>query len=112
MPLEAGKLRHRITILEPDQEQDSDTGEMETTWTELVTVWASWEPLSTKDFIAASTIQNQISVRAVIRYRSDVTAGMRVQFRSKNYEIVGPPLTDKDSGIEYVTLMLAEVLNG
>lgn len=107
--LDAGKLRHRITFLQPDREQDSDTGEMETVWTTLATVWAGWEPYSTKDFIAAASIQNQTSCRAIIRYRTDVTAGMRISFRSKTYEIVGPPLPDKESGLEYLTLMLAEV---
>jgi SPP1 family predicted phage head-tail adaptor len=111
MSLNSGKLRHRIVILESDQEQDSDTGDIELTWTTIATVWCAWEPYSTKEFLAAASIQNQTSVRAVIRYRSDVTAGMRVQFRSKTYEIVGPPLPDKDSGLEYLTLMLAEVVN-
>jgi SPP1 family predicted phage head-tail adaptor len=110
MSLDAGKLRHRLIILEPDQGQDSDTGDMETVWSELCTVWGSFEPYSTKEFIAAASNQNQTSVRAVIRYRSDVAAGMRVSFRSKLYEIVGPPLPDKDSGLEYLTLMLAEAV--
>jgi len=109
LPLEAGKLRHRLTILELDQEQDSDTGDMETVWSELAIVWGSFEPYSTKEFIAASSNQSQTSVRSVIRYRSDVTAAMRISFRSKLYEIVGPPLPDKESGLEYLTLMLAEV---
>ena len=111
MSIEAGKLRHRITILYPDHEQDSDTGEMDTVWATLATVWAAWEPYSTKDFLAAAAIQNQTSVRCIIRYRTDINAGMRVSFRTKTYEIVGPPLPDKESGLEYVTLMLAEVLN-
>lgn len=110
--LDAGKLRHRLTILEPDREQDSDTGEFDTVWTEVCTVWGAWEPYSTKDMLAAASVQNQTSVRAIIRYRSDVTAEMRVSFRNKTYEIVGPPLPDPDSGLEYVTLMLAEVING
>jgi len=109
--LDAGKLRHRLTILAPDRDQDSGTGEYESTWTELCTVWGSWEPYSTKDMIAAAAVNNETSVRAVIRYRSDVTAGMRVSFRNKTYEIVGPPLPDSDSGREYLTLMLGEFIN-
>jgi len=111
MPIEAGKLRHRITILKADREQDSTTGEMETVWTKFGTYWGSWESYSTKDFIAAASILNQTSVRSVLRYNTDINAGMRVYFRSKYYEIVGPPLPDKESGIEYMTLMLAEVVN-
>ena len=109
MPLEAGKLRHRIIILQQNSEQDSDTGELETAWTELATVWASWEPLSVKDFISASSIQNNISIRSVIRYRNDILPNFRVRKNSVEYDIVGPPLPDKESGLEYLTLMLAEV---
>jgi len=109
--LEAGKLRHRITILQPDSEQDSSTGEMETVWSTLATVWASWEPLSVKDFIASASIQNNISIRSVIRYRNDVLPNFRVMKNSVDYEIVGPPLPDKESGREYLTLMLAEVMD-
>lgn len=109
--LDAGKLRHRLTILELEQEQDSDTGEMESTWEELATVWGSLEPYSTKDYIAAGSMQEQTMARAVIRYRSDVTSGMRVSFRDQTYNISGPPLPDPDSGLEYLTLMLAEVPN-
>jgi SPP1 family predicted phage head-tail adaptor len=111
MSLDAGKLRHRLTILELSQEQDSDTGEMESTWEELATVWGSFEPLSVKDFIAAGTMQEQLTARAVIRYRADVESEMRVSFRGKTYNISGPPLPDPDSGTEYITLMLAEVPN-
>lgn len=107
--LDAGKLRHRLTILELSQEQDSDTGEMDETWTELATVWGSFEPYSTKDYIAAASTQEQTSARAVIRYRSDIEASMRILFRGKTYEIKGPPLPDNETGLEYLTLMLMEI---
>lgn len=109
--LDAGKLRHRLQILAATETQDPVTGEMTQEWAELATVWGSFEPYSTKEFIAAST-QDQTSVRAVIRYRADVVSEMRISFRDKTYEIKGPPLPDKESGYEYLTLMLAEIENG
>lgn len=109
--LDAGKLRHRLKILYNDSSQDTITGEDVEGWVELATIWGSWEPYSTKDMIAAASVQNETSVRAMVRYRSDITAGMRVYFRSKYYEIAGTPLPDLDSGLEYMTIMLAEVLN-
>lgn len=109
MPLESGKLRHRLTILQPSEEQDSDTGDMDITWSVLDIVWGSFEPLSTKEYIASASNQNEMSVRAVIRYRSDITADMRISFKSRTYAIIGPPLPDKIYGNEYLTLMLAEV---
>jgi len=108
--VDAGRLRHRLQILQLTSEQDSD-GLMEETWSELDTVWGSFEPFSTKDIIAARTVHEQITARAVIRYRSDVTSEMRLIFRSKTYKIDGPPLTDKDSGLDYLTLVLKELSN-
>lgn len=109
--LDAGKLRHRLTILAVTAEQDSDTGEMAETWAELDTVWGAFEPYSTKEYHAAATTVDRTEARAVIRYRADVAAEMRVSFRGKTYEIKGPPLPDKESGREYLTLMLAGVEN-
>lgn len=107
--LDAGKLRHRLKILAPVSEQNSQTGEMELEWAELATVWGSFEPYSTRDRLAAASVQDQTSVRSVIRYRDDVLPEMRILFRDRLYEIVGPPLTDADSGLEYMTLMLMQI---
>ena len=107
--LDAGKLRHRLAILAPTSEQDSDTGEMQVTWFIVATVWGSFEPYSTKEFIAAATTQVESSARAVIRYRTDVISDMRIVCLGKLYEIVGPPLPDNASCMEYLTLMLARI---
>ena len=110
--LDAGKLRHRLQILAATETQDPETGEMIREWAELATVWGSFEPYSTKEFIAAASTQDQTSARSVVRYREDIVSEMRVSFRGKTYEIKGPPLPDKESGFEYLTLMLAEIKNG
>ena len=84
---------------------------MVNTWSELATVWGSFEPYSTKDYIAAGTMQEQTMARAVIRYRDGITSDMRLMFRDTVYNISGPPLPDPDSGRDYLTLMLAEIPN-
>jgi len=109
MRLEAGKLRHRLKLLAPIETQNASTGEVVLTWYELATVWGSFEPYSTKDMLAAASIQDATSVRAVLRYRDDVLSEMRVFFRGKYYEIVGAPLPDAESGLEYMTLMLKDI---
>ena len=111
MPLDPGKLRHRLTLLFLTKEQDSDTGEMVETWETYDTVWGSFEPYSTKDVLLARSAQEQSSARSVIRYREEVTSGMRVSFRSRVYKLDGPPLPDPESGNEYMTLMLSEIAN-
>jgi len=109
MRLEAGKLRHRLKLLAPIETQNASTGEVVLTWYELATVWGSFEPYSTKDMLAAASVQDSTSARAVLRYRDDVLSHMRVFFRGKYYEIVGAPLPDAESGLEYMTLMLKDI---
>lgn len=105
MPLEAGKLRHRIKIERPVITQDQNTGAPITTWQELATVWASIAPLSARDLIAAQAETSKIMGRITIRYRTDITDAMRLVHESKGdiYNIEGI-LADPDSGLEYLTI--------
>jgi SPP1 family predicted phage head-tail adaptor len=74
---QAGKMDQRVTIQSPASGQDA-IGQPATTWTDVVTVWASVAYLSGLSAIkaGADTAQVQASVR--IRYRTGVNAGMRV----------------------------------
>jgi len=105
--MQAGKLRHRVQLQRAINSQDAQSGANIETWQTLATVWASLEPLSARDFIAAQAAQNQISARAVIRYRQQITAGMRLIHSSGNYLIEGV-LPDKHSGKDYLTLLLKQ----
>jgi len=103
--MQAGKLRQRVELQRVSNSQDPQSGANIETWQPLATVWASIEPLSARDFIAAQAAQNQISARAVIRYRADIKAGMRFIHGDTTYFIEGV-LPDKQSGKEYLTLLL------
>jgi len=106
--MQAGKLRHRVELQQVTNSQDPQSGANSETWQLFATVWASIEPLSARDFIAAQAAQNQISARAVIRYRPQITAGMRLIHNHATYHIEGA-LPDKHSGQEYLTLLLKTV---
>ena len=105
-----GKLRHRITLQRPGLSQDPQTGEMIPGWQDVATVWASIEPLSAREFIAAQAGQSEVSARVVIRHRDDVDATMRALYRGKLYNIHGV-LADPKSGLEYLTLPVSEGVN-
>lgn len=107
MAIEAGKLRHRITIQAKGMTQDPVTGEMVEGWSDMVSVWASVEPLSAREFIAAQANQSEITARIVIRYRPGILPTMRILHRGKVYAIQGV-LPDADSGLEYITLPVSE----
>ncbi|WP_341520713.1 phage head closure protein [Pseudomonas sp. G.S.17] len=107
MSLRAGRLRHRINIQKSEPVQDQQTGEMIDVWVSLVEVWASVEPLSSRDLIAAQAVQSEIVARVLIRARPGINSAMRVIHRGVVYVIKGDPLPDRESGLEYLTLMVA-----
>ena len=102
MALAAGKLRHRVTIQRQAQSRDAASGDVKVSWSDVATVWAAVEPLSVREFIAAQANQSQITARITIRYRSGLTADMRILHRDQIYNPQGW-LADPDSGLEYLT---------
>jgi SPP1 family predicted phage head-tail adaptor len=108
--MQAGKLRHRVTIQKPSRRQDPVTGASISGWVDVAKVWASIEPLSARDFIAAQGVQSEVTARIVMRYRDDVRASMRILHRNRIYNISGV-LPDQDSGREYLTLPVSEGVN-
>ena len=108
--MRAGKLRHQVVIQSPTLSQDPQTGEMLNGWADFATCWASIEPLSAREFIAAQAGQSEITARIVIRYRPGVLPTMRILYRGKVYNIHGV-LPDIKSGLEYLTLPVSEGVN-
>ena len=110
MSIKAGVLRHRIDIEQLTITQDS-SGDAVRSWSALhSSVPASIEPLSARDFIAASSVQSQIVARITIRYRSGLNASMRLNHNGTIYNISGI-LPDKDSGLEYLTMPVTAGVN-
>jgi|SRR5690625_144321 len=110
MSIASGKLRHKVALQKQIRTQDPVTGAMKTTWQTVAAVWASVEPLSAREFIAAQAAQSAVSARIVIRHRSDVDATMRILHRGRIYNIEGV-LADPRSGREYLTLPCSEGVN-
>lgn len=104
--MKASKLRQRIT-LQAYTTTKSPTGAIKKEWSNLYTIYCSFEPLSVKDVIAAQSNSSKITARVTIRYREGITTGMRALYKNKVYQIEGNPLEDTNSGIEYMTLMLS-----
>lgn len=108
--MQAGKLRHRVTIELLAETQDGTTGAISQAWSTVATVWAAIEPLSGREFLAAQANQAEVVARILIRYRDDVTAKMRVVHGARVYNIRAA-LPDKESGAEHLTLMVSEGVN-
>ena len=108
--MQAGKLRHQVTIQEPVTDQNLDTGSVNNTWRDIATVWAEVSPLSSSEFIAAQASQGEITTRITIRFRTGISRKHRILFREEIYNIEGV-LPDPKSGIEYLTLPCSKGLN-
>lgn len=110
--MQAGKLRHLLSLQRRAVAKDPDTGAVSETWPEVAKVWASIEPLSAREFVAAQGVQSEVTTRITIRYRSDVNATMRLEYAARGviYNIQGV-LPDKGSGLEYLTLPCSEGAN-
>lgn len=103
--LQAGRLRHRISIDRQDNAQDPVSGAITKTWTEIAAnVPAAVEPLSGREWIAANQVQSLVSARVTVRYRPDLDISMRVRHGGDTYRLVAI-LPDANSGREWLTLM-------
>lgn len=107
--LDSGKLRHRVSIERITRTQDQVTGAISETWTEIAKVWAAVEPLSAREFVQSAAGQSEVTARITIRTR-DILATDRIIHRGTVYNIRGV-LSDKDSGLEYITLPVAAGVN-
>lgn len=101
--MRAGVLRHRVELQRPDAGVDPVTGATHENWLKVRTVWASVQPLSTREFLAAGESQGKLVARIVIRYAADVDHTWRAVHRARIYNIEGV-MPDAESGLEYLTL--------
>lgn len=85
--MQAGKLRHRITIAERVQSRDSIGGVVET-WQPLVSnLPAEIVPLSGREYVAAQATQAGVTTRITIRHRGGITSAMRIEHGADIYNI-------------------------
>lgn len=85
MKLQIGKYDRRITIQALIAGQ-GDNGAPTEAWTDLDTVWANAYS-SGRELEAAKQINAEISTQFQIRYRSGLSATMRVLWEGRYYDI-------------------------
>jgi SPP1 family predicted phage head-tail adaptor len=108
--LAAGKLRHRVVVEQLVININSFGEQDPAQWVPFAEVWAAIEPLSGREFLAASQTQSSVSCRITIRTLAGLLPSMRITHRDKVYNIAAI-LTDPVSGLEYMTLPCEVGLN-
>jgi SPP1 family predicted phage head-tail adaptor len=111
MNLPAGRLRHRVTIEQLVEEQDSD-GAVVSEWAAAFSQPLSAEilPLSGRELIAAAAVQSEVTTRIRVRARPGLRAAMRAVHRGTVYDIRAV-VPDAESGSQWLTLMCASGVN-
>ena len=91
--MRAGRLRHVITIqAPPDHTVTDEFGEPSSEWTVFATAArAGVEPLTGKEVQRFQQDHTETPIRVIMRYIPGVTAGMRVVFDGRYFEITAPP---------------------
>lgn len=84
--IEIGAMRHRITFQKPIETPDGHKGHT-VQWQDVITVWASVEPLSGREYFYAHQVQAEVTHRVKTRYRTDITTKMRIKHRDRVLEI-------------------------
>ncbi len=96
-----GWLRHRVVIEAAEATPDGAGGET-LAWETLATVWALIEPVSAAERVVAGRLTGVVTHRITLRFRDDVTGGMRVLFRGKRYRVL--TAGDPDERRRYLVL--------
>lgn len=86
----ASRLRHRITLQQANLTA-GEGGHYSIAWQDAATVWAEILPLENQVLTAESLFAEQLVARVshemMIRYRTDVSAEMRVAFEGRFFNI-------------------------
>lgn len=101
--MRAGQLRHRVTIQQATETQDS-YGAVVQSWSTLANVWASIEARTGRETFTAAQVYATADHIITIRHRSDVTPKMRITYGARTFGIEGAVDPDgrKKSTILYV----------
>jgi SPP1 family predicted phage head-tail adaptor len=108
--MKAGDLRHRVILQRPIEIRGTDYADVQRTWQDVATLWASVEPLSGREFFANAEMQGELTARVRLRYRPGVTPKMRLQYDGRIFEIQSVMNVNEDD-VE-LELMVAESLGG
>ena len=110
--MEAGKLRHRVTIQELTLTPDAHGGNIET-WSDLATVWAKVEPAitraaSTWEFWTSQQLNISLAYIVTIRYLENINPLNRVKFGTRIFKIHA--VINPSEGRRELQLMCEEVI--
>jgi len=115
--VKAGLLRHRVRVeRKVIGAQDPATGDVLESWESVYAdIPADISPLSAREFLAAQTLQSQVTARVTLRSLPGIDAscrfvGLQAPYAGRIFNIAGL-LEDKHSGLQHQTFPVFEGVN-
>ncbi|AVO96996.1 TPA: phage head closure protein [Klebsiella pneumoniae] len=96
--MQAGRLRHRITI-QNFTISKTPSGQPVESWTDGKTIWAEVKGISGRELLAAGVERADATIRVWVRFRTDISASSRLKVLNGPYKdavlnVTGPPVPD------------------
>ena len=105
--MKAGKLNKRVNIQSVTETRDDPGGVVET-WSTDITVWASIESMTGKEFFAAQELQSEITHKINMRYLTGMKTKKRILYGSRIFNILSVDM-DTEQGKELVIMVKEKV---
>jgi len=103
--MQAGILRHRITLQSPINVPDGFGG-FTVSWEDEFNAWADIDPPKGREYFAAGEKQTEITTRVRVRYRAGIKGSWRVKFGKRIFDINS--IIDPDERHRELILMCVE----
>ena len=84
--MNAGKLRHRVTIKRKTVARDTYGAET-VTWVDVTTVYAEVKPIGGREYYGAGQTLAESTFTVTIRYRSDIRPAWQLAYGTRTFEI-------------------------
>jgi len=86
--MEAGKLRHYITLSTLSTTTRDEFGGFTEVFATAASVWGSIEPMSGRELESAQQVHGEATTKVTMRYTTHAAITSRIDYGSHTYEIV------------------------
>lgn len=103
----SGKFNHRIVFQAFGEGTDADGFPVEE-WQDVKSTWSMIKTLKGSEFFAASSTQNENSMRFVIHYTEGLHPDMRIFYKDRTFEIES--IINDDEANKTLTIIVKEAI--
>lgn len=93
--MEAGKLRHYVTIQAPTEKRDTHGGVVHTWLNVAVNIPARVEPLEGREYFDAMKVNGEVTHRVTMRYRNGLSSRSRLVHDGRTLDVVSTVSSDE-----------------